>query len=155
MIDFRKNFWLAPILIAVIALISLLTPAAYRTFDGGGIYFWLWALNISTDTGYLWFNTDALALFGAIAETLVIVISMIILIYTGFIIKREKKNHKIIKIYLFISGILLILAPLGYIIGSMFYQTDFWGIYSPSFGIIGPFIAAALAFITIFLYKKT
>jgi hypothetical protein len=155
LIDFRKNFWLAPILIAIIALISLLSPAAYRTFNDGGIYFWLWALNISTDTGYLWFNTDALALFGAIAETLVIIIAMLILIYTGISIKREKKNQKIIKIFLLISGTLLILAPLGYIIGSMFYQTDFWGTYSPSFGIIGPFIAAAIAFITIFLYKKT
>ena len=153
MVDLKKSLWIIPIFSAIIAVIAILTPVAYVLYTGGGLYFWLWALNIRTDTGEIWFNTDTLALVGAVLETFVIVLAILILISTVLKIRNKGINLRKVKILWLFCGILLIIAPIGYIIGGQFYATNFWNTYSPGFGVIGLFIAAALAIIEIFIYK--
>jgi hypothetical protein len=153
MVEFKKFLWTLPIFSAILALIGLITPVAYVIYSEGGLFFWLWALNIRTNTGEIWFNTDTLAMVGAVTETIVIILAIVIILFTVFQVRKGEKNLKRIKILWLICGFLLTLAPIGYIIGAEFYISEFWTNYSVGFGIIGPFIAAAIIILGIFFYK--
>ncbi|MHA1191488.1 MAG: hypothetical protein ACTSP9_04235 [Promethearchaeota archaeon] len=154
MINLKKRIWIFPLLSIVLAIISLSTPVAYREYSSYNIYFWLSALNLRTDTSAWWYNTDPLAITGAVLETIVIVIAMILLLFTAIRICQDKLSGKLAKLIFLVSGILLIISPLGYIILANLYTSDFWSIYNPCFGVVGPFIAAGISIMTIFLYKR-
>ena len=136
------------------AIISLSTPVAYREYSSYNIYFWLSALNLRTDTDEMWYNTDPLAITGAVLESLVIIIAMILLLFSAIRLYQDKINVKTAKLIFLINGVLLILSPLGYIILANLYAPDFWSIYSPCFGVVSPFIAAGISILTIFFYKR-
>ncbi len=153
MVGIKKYLWILPICSAILAIIGLLTPVAFVIYSEGGLFFWLWALNLRTNTGEVWFNTDTLAMVGAVLETIVIILAILILVFTVFQLRKDGKNLKRIKIMWLICGILLAVAPIGYVIGAEFYISGFWTNYSVGFGIIGPFIAAAITILAIFIYK--
>ncbi|MHA1671441.1 MAG: hypothetical protein ACTSV5_12810 [Promethearchaeota archaeon] len=154
MVNLKKRIWIFPLISIVLAIISLSTPVAYREYSSYNIYFWLSALNFRTDTSAWWYNSDSLAIAGAVLEILVIVIAMIFLLFNAIRLYQDKLNVKIAKLIFLVSGILLIISPLGYIILANLYAPDFWSIYNPSFGVVGPFIAAGISILTIFLNRK-
>ena len=154
MVNLKKRIWIFPLISIVLAIISLSTPVAYREYSSYNIYFWLSALNFRTDTGEMWYNSDPLAITGAFLEILVIVIAMILLLFCVIRIYQDKLSVKLAKLFFLISGVLLVISPLGYIILANLYAPDFWSIYNPCFGVVGPFIAAGISFSAIFLYKR-
>ena len=140
---------------AILAIAALCLPVAFRLFnDGTGIYFWLWALNIDTGSAEIWFNDSMIAVVGAILETAVIVVAIVILIFVTKSIKNDSNKAKKIDALLILAAILLVISPVGYIIGGDAYQHNFWAKYTPHFGLIGLFIAAGLVIITIILRKR-
>ncbi|MBY9002654.1 MAG: hypothetical protein KGD73_01660 [Candidatus Lokiarchaeota archaeon] len=154
MVDLKKRIWIFPLISIIFSILSLSLPVAYREHATYNSYFWLSALNLRTDTGALWYNSDPLAITGAVLEILVIVIAMILLLFSVIRIYQDKLSEKLAKLNFLVSGLLLILSPLGYIILANLYVSDFWSIYIPFFGIISPFIAAGISILTIFLYKR-
>jgi len=154
MVNLKKRIWIFPLISIVLAIISLSTPVAYREYSSYNIYFWLSALNLRTDTGEMWYNSDPLAITGAFLEILVIVVAMILLLFSVLRIYQDKLNVKIVKLLFLISGVLLVISPLGYIILANLYAPDFWSIYKPCFGVVGPFISAGISIMTIFLYNR-
>jgi uncharacterized membrane protein len=149
----QKNTWLLPFASAIIAAVSLATPVAiFPRLDGSSVVFWLWALNVDTRDGDIWFNTDELALAGAILETAVLVLAIVILFIIAFSVKTGK-SRKSTPVMLVLCVILLLLSPIGYMIGAEIYDEGFWMVHPASFGIIGPIIAAGLVIVTIVLSK--
>ncbi len=129
----------------ILALASLALPVAIYTYGGNSIVFWYWALNIDTFDGTWWFNDDPLAVGGAILETIVILIAAIILLAVVKGIKKNSKSAKSLKKMLITVGILLIVSPVGYMIGGLVYEPAFFTKYTLSIGIFCTFAAAAIA----------
>ena len=154
MVNLTKRIWIFPLISIIFAIISLSIPVAFRGHTTYSTYFWLSALNLRTDTGEWWYNSDPLAITGAVLEILVIVIAMILLLFSVIRLYQGKLSGKLGKLIFLVSGILLIISPLGYIILANLYIPDFWSVYTPCFGIISPFIAAGISILTIFLYKR-
>lgn len=154
MVNFIKRIWIFPLIAIIFAIIALSVPVAFRAHATYNTYFWLSALNLRTDTGEMWYNSDSLAIIGAVLEILVIIIAMLLLLFSVIRLYQEKLSEKLGKLIFLVAGLLLIISPLGYIILANLYVSDFWSIYTPCFGIISSFIAAGISILTIFLYKR-
>nr|MDO8115158.1 hypothetical protein [Candidatus Sigynarchaeota archaeon] len=145
-----------PLIAGILAIASLFIPVAFRSYNDGAIYVWYWALNIDTRSPVeIWFNEDLLAVIGGILETVVIIIAAVLLIIASLSIKKGLNNKQLIQRILVASMILLIISPVGYIIGAMAWDIDFWTRFMIHVGLIGPFISAVLALITLILFKRS
>ena len=89
----------------------------------------------------------------SVLESIFIIAAAAILILVAFLTKLEKMGKKPGNILIFICGILLLVAPTGYLIGAPFSDSDFYEMYTISFGIVGLFIAGGLALFTPFSEK--
>jgi len=152
--EIKKYLWAIPFISAIFGIIALLTPVAYQYYGSDSLYVWYWALNVIPEIGEIWFNDSPLALIGGILETIVILFAVIVLLYTGLNVRKGLSSLKRMKVLWIICGILLLISPIGYIIGAVIYQSNFWEFYFVGFGIISSFIAAGLAILQIFVYRK-
>jgi len=148
----KKNNFIIAILAGILALISLITPVSYETSWAGDYYVWMWAFYVIDpafgDTNYEFLSDtySDIRMWGLLGA-LLILLATAILIYTG--VKANKKYSDNSAVWI-IAGVLLIAAPIMYIIGTtdeFFILGDYWNWLDPHFGIIGPFIAGALAII--------
>ncbi len=138
----------------ILAVSALALPVAYRNWSGDILAFWYWALNINFTDSDIWFNNDPIALGGAILETIVIGIAIILLFVARKEIKTESKPVVFLRKVLLIAGILLLIAPAGYMIGAVFYDDQFYEKYTLFLGIYFAFGAAALSIIKALKCKK-
>ena len=149
----KKINWLFPLASAALAIVSIAVPVAFSPKTGGkGIMFWYWALNVDTRDGDVFYNTDEIAMAGAVLETAVLAIAAILMAWTSVTMKKGIQS-KMVPILLLVSAILLVASPVGYIIGAEVYRSGFWLDNYGLFGMYGPFIAAGLAVVCMYLVK--
>jgi len=150
----KRNGYIVAILAGIFALISLLTPASYWPYAFGEYFRWMWGLYLHDpnwgDSNWELLDYDNHSdyyTYGLIA-TLLLSISMIILFYTAYKANKKSGDNRAVWV---ICGVLLIASSVIYIIGCDVYQNNYWDPWDPHFGVIGPFIAAALAFIAAYI----
>ena len=149
----RDKAWVPLFVGAIAAIAAVLTPAAMGIYTSKPVYIWLWALNIRSD-GDVWFNMDDIALAGAVLETGVLAVAIILSLLVAFKIKKGNPLKGVYGILL-ACLIMVVASPVGYIIGAMAWDPWFWMDHVAGFGIIGPFITAGLLIVSfIFLKKK-
>ena len=148
----KSNAYTIAILAGILAFTSLITPVAYESVFGGDYFVWMWAFYVIDptygDTNYE-FMSDTysdIRTWGLIGA-LLLLIATVALLYTG--VKANKKYRENSGLWI-VCGLLCIAAPIVHIIGTtgeFFLIRDYWDWLDPHFGIIGPFIAGALAII--------
>jgi hypothetical protein len=148
----RNNTWILLLAGAITTAVALATPAAMGYFTLSTLYIWLWALNIRT-TGSIWFNTDDIAVAGAILETGVLVVAIALLFLLAIKVKGGTPVKGMYGIML-ACLIMLVASPVGYIIGAVGYDPFFWTDHVAGFGIYGSFIAAGLVIVSFLVLKK-
>ncbi len=100
------------------------------------------------------FNEHPIALGGAIAETIVIGGAILLLIIAVKKSKAQTKSANNLRGLLLIARILLIISPVGYMVGAVIYDDSFYNKYTLFLGIYFAFGAAALSIITALKCKK-
>lgn len=174
MTKIKEYIWVFPLIGAIVGFISLAAPAASMNFFGilrGDL--WLWDLYLNNASGItsIDFITDPLVLIPSMITPALITLSNILLLIGIIQQKRRKLALETIKNISIISGILLLIAEILWLIMiPMFFPMisywdsnlsiygtpyTFWSIdllilsyplHKVGFGIIGGFIAAAFAF---------
>ncbi|MBD3186952.1 hypothetical protein GF325_09010 [Candidatus Bathyarchaeota archaeon] len=143
-------------LILALSILALATPVA--SYDDGSdvTVFWYWALNVNRNSGDIWFNTSKLAVLGAILETAIIGVTVSLLFKVlAWLVKGETTGkQKQIRIFLLLSGIFLILAAMGYMIGTEAYIENAWQRYNVGFGLVASFIGSGISFILLVPHWK-
>lgn len=174
MIEIKNYIWIAILFGGILTLLSIFTPVSYFTHlyewmwgfgyhDSGdsGSHFYFWLLNEPSQINIPWWLLDFLT-------ALIIFICSLVLIIMGSriwigSINTEDKEKKLV-----IIGILLIIAPIIYVIDYYIFENiyyDYFGIVGdfklwtggdsyPGFAFIGPFIGGALVIISVIASKK-
>ncbi|MHA2007345.1 MAG: hypothetical protein ACXABO_09635 [Promethearchaeota archaeon] len=166
MVEIKKHIWIFVFIGAIIALIALLTPAAFLnirspSFDND---FYLWMCNLffsnrfeaGIRTTTIEFDINLISLIPSILCSGMIIIFSIITIFTA---NNYRKGVIDAKISWLFSAIVTIIATIIWIImmevsRRVLYGHEFWGLLYPSFGVIGPFIGAGLEIVGFGLMKK-
>jgi len=149
--DIRDYAWAFPIVGGTLALIALLTPAAYINIAGNSMYVWMWGLISVQSYGYgsaTQFTEDPGELIISIICSLLVLISTIAIISKGNSIRTYPKSNK----SWVAPSILLIIGTIAYMVGMeinsrVFYGISLWTFISPGFGVIGMFLGGALSLI--------
>jgi len=152
--DFKKNAWLFTIIGSLIALISLFTPAATWNREENFAIIWMFQLGLRLEP-YIEFSlwrTELWLLTLSIALSAIIFISIITLIILTVIFKRTSRSFQKLKWGCLLLAIIITLSTLVWIIvmeilyisHGINHWSVYGGNYSPSFGVIGPFIGSAL-----------
>ncbi|MEX2683926.1 MAG: hypothetical protein Q6373_020310 [Candidatus Sigynarchaeota archaeon] len=152
MVEVRDKAWILLLASAIATIVAVLTPAAMGIFTSNPAYIWLWALNIRPN-GDVWFNTDDIALAGAVLETVVLAIAAMFLFLAASKVKKGHTQKGLFGI-MFACLLMLFASPVGYIIGAVAWDPWFWTDHAAGFGIIGPFIAAGLVIASYIILKK-
>ncbi|MFX0018301.1 MAG: zinc ribbon domain-containing protein [Promethearchaeota archaeon] len=175
MTEARDYIWIIPLIAGILAIVSLLAPAAYFNFRFYAYSImdnlWLWGLYAAPPYGSpVEFVPSPLVMIPSIVTTALIAVSGILLIVfaakgkSGSDLLPVRNVSIITGILILASEILwLILVPLFFPIEVYWgglppsYEITFWSIsyygihimtiHNVGFGIIGGFIAAALSFI--------
>ncbi len=163
----NKGYILA-ILAGILALISIVTPVAFRDDSNATIYVWMWTLftikigDGDTQTG--WFDNSTLQTWGFVS-TIIILLAMVILFASGAKAKGDNNPAAFI-----LGGIMLIVAPLllyftfldidfvasyhttvlGYPV-DLLRAMEFWDNMGFSVGFILPFVGGGIAIIGAFV----
>ncbi|MFW9771712.1 MAG: hypothetical protein ACFFBY_08545 [Promethearchaeota archaeon] len=148
----RKNLWILNIIGGLIVLISILTPTSYN--DGPPLYYvWMTQIGVDIDPLAIYLlRTDLLLVAISTILALIIFSSGLIVIILTTTYLRVSLNLKKLRWKLIILAGLVIVSTLAWIIMmEVFYNLygyNHWsftgGGYKPFFGVIGPFIGAAL-----------
>ncbi|MFW9773934.1 MAG: hypothetical protein ACFFEO_17415 [Candidatus Thorarchaeota archaeon] len=146
---FKENLWLSALIGGVVSLIALFTPAwSYSSLLTEAAVVWLWNMTyyindgLGVINGQIVFIPTEEAIFSlGIICTLILIIGAVILLVPAILGKR--KSVRIFNILWIIGGILSIICPIIYLVGSVVYYSDFWTYYIISAGLILPFIAGA------------
>jgi hypothetical protein len=174
MAEIKKYIWVFPLIGAIVAFISLVTPATSMNFVGIlRADLWLWDLYINNASGItrIDFITDPFVLIPSIITTALISISSILLLIGSIQTKRRSNKLKTIRNISIISGALILFAEILWLImvPMFFPMTSYWDwflstyltpytfwsifllffsypLHQAGFGIIGGFLAMALAF---------
>ena len=149
--DIRDYTWAFPIVGGALALIALLTPAAYISIAGDSIYVWMWGLISIQSYGYgsaTQFTEDPGELIISIICSLLVLISTIVIISKGNSIRTYPKLSK----SWVAPSILLIIGTIVWMVGMeinsiVFYGISLWALINPGFGVIGMFLGGALSLI--------
>ena len=172
MTDFKKYIWVFPIIVGILAIVSLLTPVvSMNLFGVATANLWMWDLYIYNFIGLLVgtdFITEPMVMIPSLIATSLIAIGGVGSLVTGIILKRNDEIRKGI-IPSALMGILFIVAELLWLIvvplnfpiddylgpAPLGTSYDFWNIniaglnislHTVNFGLIGGFLAAGLAF---------
>ncbi len=146
----QNKVWILLLIGAIVTIVAVLTPA---TTGDSVLYQWLWALRIWND-GEVDFNKFMIAIVGAVLETAVLAVAIVLMLFLALKLKKES-TVKGMNGILLACLIMLMAAPVGYIIGAVVgYGWDYWIENFALFGIYGPFIAAGLVIIAFILLKK-
>ena len=168
-----KNFeWILPLSCGFMALLAIFAPAAYYVGQYGRLILWMWGWY---DRVGIWdfgmesrFIPDVLILNVGIFCISLIVISASVFIISSILTAFRKSDRAFNKavIIWFFSGILLIIAPIFWMVMYQIFHPfpaiggepnhGFWNEYSPGYAVIVPIVVGALSCggITLFKIKK-
>ena len=181
--EIKDYIWSLPAIGGFISIIAILCPAAYFDYGPPEYFIlykhlelWMWNLtHISQnwwlgvsfgyygDTVEISLNFSGFSLiFGLVFSCIIIIVSSLTIFYASQVRKRKIEPSKAIKLW-FLFAIIMITSLIGWMLTQEFFiqQTStyndvpfsFWTYFTPGFGVIGPFIAAALILINILLAK--
>lgn len=154
----KKYYWLLPLIGGILSIIGIFIPAWYSitVYDEN---IWMWGLieHIFPTGSVFDFLPTELLIPGLITTVLIVMSSIAIIIITLFIVKGEKIHTNAEKL-LIITGFFELCSAIIYIVAIdiMFYsytqsigypEHDFWRVYNFHFGMITPFIGAALSIV--------
>jgi len=174
MAEARKYIWIIPLIAGILAIVSLLAPAAYFNLRYYGYSImdnlWLWGLYAAPPYGTpVEFVPSPLVMIPSIVTTSLIAVSGILLIVFAAKAKRRSGLLPVRNVSIMAGVLILASEILWLILVPLFFpMEDYWGtvppgfeltfwsisylgmsisIHSVGFGIIGGFIAAALSFV--------
>ena len=154
MVDLKKikeYAWILLIIACIFAILSLCVPLAFN--NSLNKYYWMAGFAYDLDTSQLAVNPSEIALIGGIVETVIMIISILLLIGSAISIKLDKLNIKKIQFLVLISSILMLIIPIAYFgVGAVSYD-DWSTVYVMQFGFVAPIIAFIIALPCIFLIK--
>ena len=157
MTKIKKYYWVLPLIGGTLSIIGLFIPAWYSitAYDEN---LWMWGLIEHISVGGVYdFLPAELLIPGLITAILILMSSIVIIIFALFIV-RGKEIRISAEILWIIMGFLELCAVIIYIVamdmGWYSYTQrinysihDFWRIYNFQFGMITPFIGAALSIV--------
>lgn len=136
----KDKIWFFSLFAGILAIISILAPAWGVVVSSYSFFVWFWGLEVSTDIG-IRFLGDAFLTYG-IVSTIMILIGGVLLVFTSISYKRQ--NKKISYIWI-VSGVLIILASIIYVIGLEIEYPGLLADEDHSTAFIGPLISGILA----------
>ena len=162
-----KNYeyvWSIPLLGGILAIIAVLTPVASFNVMGVSWNWWMWNLSVMGVSGFgseSVFISDVDFLIPSLITTSIMILSIISLLSLAAKARKRKFDLKNFESTSIIIGFLLIGITIYYLlaIDSAFYDglvvegvpfpagLHYWEVFNPSFGVIGPFLSATLAFV--------
>ncbi len=168
-----KNYvWVFPIFGAVLAFISIVTPAASMNYMGIlTANLWLWGLYNYNFGGILVgtdFMTELMVLIPSLIATVLVALGGILLIGSGIGLKKNIERLRNVRNFSIIAGFLILVAevlwlimvptffPIEYYLGPPppGYTYNFWSmsfnsvsipLHSAGFGVIGGFMSAGIS----------
>ena len=156
MIKVKKYYWLLPLIGGILSIVGIFIPAWYSitVYDEN---IWMWGLIERITVSEFDFLHAELLIPGLITAILILISSIAIIIFTLFVVRGKKAQTSAEKLWI-IMGFLELCAAIIYIvvIDIIFYsytirinypEHDFWRVYNFHFGMITPFIGAALSII--------
>ena len=164
MTTIKKKYWILPLSGGILSIIGLFIPVWYNitAFDEN---LWMWGLirHISAG-GVFGFLPPELLIPGLITAVLILIFSTVILIFALFIVRGKEIQSTAEKIWI-IMGFLELCAAIIYIVAMVigwnsytlrinYSVHNFWRIYSFHFGMITPFIGAALSIVGAIIGKR-
>ncbi len=156
MTKIKKYYWLLPLIGGIISIIGIFIPTWYSiTVYSENI--WMWGLIERITVGEFDFLHAELLIPGLITTVLILMSSIAIIIFTWFMFKGKKIHTNAAKL-LIITGFFELCIVIIYIVAitTIFYsytqsigypEHDFWRVYNFHFGMIAPFIGAALSIV--------
>ncbi len=159
----RKYFWILSLLGALIIIISIITPTSYNDTTSTFYYVWMTQIGVDIDPLHIYLLREDLELV-TISTILALIIfsSGLMTITLTSVYVRNSIPFKKLQWKTIIFAVLVIVSTLYWIIMmESFYNEagyNHWvatgGGYSPFFGVIGPFIGAALILLGSFVRRK-
>ena len=166
-----ENTWLFPLFAAICANIAILVPTAHFGSGGTTWDWWMWdfiSLGVIGYPSVTAFVSEMDFLILSIITTSVMILNVVMLIVLSVSTRKKKLNANNFVSRAVISAVLLMGIMIYYAIamGSAFRDgltiegvpfppgLPFWLAFTPSFGIILPFISAILLFIGVGLVRR-
>jgi hypothetical protein len=159
-----KYVWSIPLLSGILAIIAVVTPVASINTMGISWNWWVWNLSVLGVSGLgseSVFITEVDFMIPSLITTSILIFSIISLLLLALKTRTRKLDTKNFESISVIIGVLLIGITIYYSVAMdiAFYDgivvegipfpagIHFWDLFSPSFGVIGPFLSALLALI--------
>jgi len=156
--------WSIPLLSGILAIITILTPVASFNMMGVSWNWWMWNLTVMGVSGLgseTVFISEVDFLIPSLITTSIMILSLISLLSLAAKVRKRRFDLKNFESTSIIIGALLIGITIYYLLAmdSAFYDglviagvpfpagLHYWEVFNPSFGVIGPFLSAVLAFI--------
>jgi hypothetical protein len=143
-----KKLWILIIISSLIVFIAIASPAGFCSNGTDWNACWIFGLKIDTSGTLLLEFANEYQLAASIFCTFFILLSSIILLNTGLLLRKNTSNLVKFWFLRLVCGIILIMSALifGIIIGSL--HTDYWVNHNIGFAIIGPFISGSISIIS-------
>jgi len=152
----KKFYWFLPLIGGILSIVGIFIPAWYSitVYDEN---IWMWGLIERITVSEFDFLHAELLIPGLITTILILISSIAIIISTLFVVREKKAQTSAEKLWI-IMGVLELCAAIIYIVAIdiIFYsftqsigypEHDFWRVYNFHFGMITPFIGAALSIV--------
>jgi len=152
MSSLKENLWIIPLIGAILAIISLITPiATFVVSATQTFYCWTWfILSVGQDL-VLIPNSDEVLRFVGILGSVLILTAVGIIAITIYKIQNNDIKNSLVGPYWLISGFLIIGGAIISIIALNSYVLNG---YTPNFGVFGQCIAAVIVMIGALLFIK-
>jgi len=165
MVDFIKKIWIFPFIGGFITLISFLTPAAtfiYRS-PSYNTEFYRWMLDFYVSHVYEFnIHTTTMGLNTSLTGYISFTCSFLIIIFNILIIigaNKYRKGKLVSKINWLVFALITVTLTIAWMVMKEIttinsFNHSFWGLLSPGFGVIGPFLGAGLEIVGHIFSKK-
>lgn len=168
--EVRDYIWVIPLVAGVSAILAILTPTALFSYGGVTWNWWMWNFSTMGVVGYnsiSVFISDVDFIIPSIISTSAVLISVVNLVILSITTRKRNLSTKNFELRSIISAVLSISIMIYYIIAMdiAFYDGliiegtifpagyHFWVVFNPNFGIILPFLSAALSFIGVGVFR--
>lgn len=146
---FKDRMWVFSLIAGILAFTSVFAPAWGVIVPSYSFFVWFWNLEVSTDMGVR-FLGDAFITYGTIT-TIMLLVGAFLLVLTSVLYKRHNKRVKYIWM---ISGIIIILASIIYVVGLEIEYPGLLADENHSTALIGPLISGTLAIISELVFLR-
>ena len=159
----RKYLWILNLIGGIIIIISIFTPTSYNDTSPTLYFVWMTQIGVDVDPFAIFLlRTDLMLVSISTILALIIFSSALMAIILTSIYLRASLPFKKLRWKMIILALLTFISTLFWIImmESFYNETGYnhWiatgGGYSPSFGVIGPFIGAAFLVLGSFVRRE-